>query len=62
MENNGLGTHNRKFWAENSMEIPQIPYNLLDNLLRPSAQIGQLFRIFLRKVPITFPLSTAAIR
>ena len=40
-------------WEFNYLEIPQIPHNLFG----PSAQIGQLFRIFLKKVVITCPLS-----
>ena len=40
------------------LKIPQIPHNLFSL----STQIGQLFGIFLKKVPITFPLSRPAIR
>ena len=35
------------------LEIPQIPHNLCS----PSAQIGQLFEMFLKKALITCPLS-----
>ena len=35
------------------LETPQIPHNLFG----PSAQIGQLFGIFLKKALITCPLS-----
>ena len=42
-----------KFVLIGQLEIPQIPHNLFG----PSAQIGQLFGIFLKKVLITCPLS-----
>ena len=46
MENRGIGTHNEKNCVLIlQLEIPQIPYNLLD----PSAQMGQLFEILFKK-------------
>ena len=48
MENYGLGTHSDKMCADkyfNWKYVPQIPHNLFG----PSAQIDQLFGIFLKK-------------
>jgi hypothetical protein len=58
MENH-LWKYDDKICTESSTENTP---TILHNLFGPSAQIGQLFGIFLRKVPITIPLSWATIR
>ena len=53
MENHGLGTQHGKMCTEIQLEMSQISHNLFG----PSAQIGQLSGMFLKKSLFTCPLS-----